>query len=136
MERHQLPPALRRQEAAANARVIVLLEVSVGMFGVPAGTSVLSPARRVRHVSLRLGLLVSITAFIFVGGDVFLEQWIEGRASTLFIFGTACLIAAASILLFVFITSIGLVVSHVLSDDPPPRNQARAEIAVGGSQRG
>jgi hypothetical protein len=93
-----------------------------------------SPARRVRHVSLRLGLLVSVSAFIFVGGDVFLEQWIEGRASTLFIFGTACLIAAASILLFVFITSIGLVVSHVLSDDPPPRNRARAEIVVAGSQ--
>jgi hypothetical protein len=35
----------------------------------------------------------------------------------------------------VFITSIGLVVSHVLSDDPPPRNRTRAEIVVGGSQR-
>jgi len=105
------------------------------MFGVPDGTSVLSPARRVRHVSLRLGLLVSVSAFIFVGGDVFLEQWIEGRAGMLFIFGTACLIAAASILLFVFITSIGLVVSHVLSDDPPPRNRVRTEIVAAGSQR-
>ena len=133
MELHQLSPAPRRQVAAGNARVIVLLEVSVGRL--ECQMERVSPSRRVRHISLRLGLLVSLAAFIFVGGDLFLEQWIEGRASTLFVFGTACLIAAASILLFVFITSIGLVVSHVLSDDPPPRNRARAEIAVGGSQR-
>lgn len=79
------------------------------MGGVPSATGVLSPARRVRHAFFRLGLLLSVIAFIFVGGDVFLEQWIEGQASSLFIFGTACLIAAASILLFVFTISIGFV---------------------------
>jgi hypothetical protein len=76
-----------------------------------------SPALRVRRKFMRLGLLISALAFVVVGGDVLLEQWIEGYASTLFIFGTACLIAAACTLLFAIIAVIGLVTSRVYTDE-------------------
>ena len=73
-----------------------------------------SPALRVRRKFMRLGLLISALAFVVVGGDVLLEQWIEGYASALFIFGTACLIAAACTVLFAIIAVIGLVTSRVM----------------------
>jgi hypothetical protein len=76
-----------------------------------------SPALRVRRKFMRLGLLISALAFVVVGGDVLLEQWIEGYASALFIFGTACLIAAACTVLFAIIAVIGLVTSRVYSDE-------------------
>jgi len=67
---------------------------------------------------MRVGLLVSILTFIVVGGDVLLEQLI-GRASASFVFGTACLIAAACAALFAFVVMIGLVISGALGDEPP-----------------
>src|SRR3954471_20296981 len=51
----------------------------------PASANSLSPARRVRRVFMRVGLLVSILTFIVVAGDVLLEQLI-GRASASFVF--------------------------------------------------
>src|SRR5438105_1769387 len=57
--------------------------------------SMRSPARRVRRTFMRLGRLMSVAAFVVIGGDVLFEQWIAGHVSPFFIFGTACLIAAA-----------------------------------------
>jgi hypothetical protein len=59
----------------------------------------------------------SLTSVEQPWGDVLLEQWIEGYASALFIFGTACLIAAACTVLFAIIAVIGLVTSRVYSDE-------------------
>ena len=73
-----------------------------------------SPALRVRRKFMRIGLLISALAFVVVESDVLLEQWIEGYASALFIFGTACLIAAACTVLFAIIAVIGLVTSRVM----------------------
>jgi hypothetical protein len=75
-----------------------------------------SPALRVRRKFMRLGLLISALAFVVVGGDVLLEQWIEGYASALFIFGTVWLIAAACAVLFAIIAVIGLVTPRVCTD--------------------
>jgi hypothetical protein len=81
----------------------------------------LSPARRVRRSFMVVGLLSSIGFFFWWGADVLFAQWAEGRASAAYIFGTACLIAGASIMLFAVIVAIGLVVSSAFSDEPPPR---------------
>src|SRR5262249_42006320 len=61
----------------------------------PAVLNALPPARRVRRIFMCLVLTIAILAFVVVGADVLFEQWIEGRASALFVFGTACLIAGA-----------------------------------------
>jgi hypothetical protein len=81
----------------------------------------LSPARRVRRSFMVVGLLSSIGFFFWWGADVLFAQWAEGRASAAYIFGTACLIAGASMMLFAVIVAIGLVVSSAFSDEPPPR---------------
>ena len=79
----------------------------------------LSPARRVRRTFMRLGQSIAIIAFLAIAGDVLFEQWIAGYASAFFIFGTACLIAAACTALFAIIAGIGLVASSAFRDDPP-----------------
>jgi predicted neutral ceramidase superfamily lipid hydrolase len=79
----------------------------------------LSPARRVRRTFMRLGQSIAVIAFLAIAGDVLFEQWIAGYASAFFIFGTACLIAAACTALFAIIAGIGLVASSAFSDDPP-----------------
>jgi len=66
-----------------------------------------------------LGLLISILAFVVVGANVLLEQWIEGLASAFFVFGTACLIAGACTALFAVVAVFGLVISSAFSDEPP-----------------
>jgi len=71
-------------------------------------------ARRVRGMAIVIGLIISLLSFVAVSIDVLLKQWIEGMASPLFMFGTACLIAAACIVLFSIITFIGFLVSGVL----------------------
>lgn len=78
----------------------------------------LSPARRVRRIFMSLALMISILAFIVIGADVLFVQWIEGRASALFIFGTACLIAAGCTALFAVVAVVGLMISSAFSDDP------------------
>jgi predicted neutral ceramidase superfamily lipid hydrolase len=79
----------------------------------------LSPARRVRRTFMRLGQSIAVIAFLAIAGDVLFEQWIAGYASAFFIFGTACLIAAACTALFAIIAGIGLVASSAFSDEPP-----------------
>jgi uncharacterized membrane protein YdcZ (DUF606 family) len=64
------------------------------------------------------GLIISILAFVVVGADVLSEQWIEGHASALFVFGTACLIAGACAALFAVVAVIGLMISSAFSDEP------------------
>src|SRR5947209_6902944 len=85
----------------------------------PAPVNGLSPALRVRRGFICLGLTISILAFVMVGADVLLEQWIEGQLSAVFVFGTACLIAAACTTLFAVIAIVGIVVSSAFSDEPP-----------------
>jgi uncharacterized membrane protein YdcZ (DUF606 family) len=62
------------------------------------------------------GLFISILVFIVLGTDVLLQQWIEGQVGALFVFGTACLIAAACTALFAAIAIIGLVISSAFGD--------------------
>jgi hypothetical protein len=78
----------------------------------------LSAARRVRHRFMWLGLTISILAFVVVGGDVLLEQWIGGHTSAGYIFGTACVIGGACIGLFALIAAAGLAISQAFSDEP------------------
>jgi hypothetical protein len=42
---------------------------------------------------MRLGLVIAVLAFLVVGSDVLLDQWIIGYASAEFILGTAAFIA-------------------------------------------
>ena len=78
----------------------------------------LSPARRVRHKFMWLGLTISILTFVVVSGDVLLEQWIGGHASAGYIFGTACVIAGACIALFAVVAATGLAISIAFKDEP------------------
>jgi hypothetical protein len=78
--------------------------------------SVLSPADRARRASMRLGLVIAVLAFLVVGGDVLLDQWITGYASAVFILGTAALIAGICIGLFAIIGALGLAIAAALRD--------------------
>jgi hypothetical protein len=77
-----------------------------------------SPARRVRSKFISFGLWTSIVAFVVIEGDALLDQSEIGHASPLFMFGTACVAAAACIALFAIITAIGLVVSAAFGEEP------------------
>jgi hypothetical protein len=50
-------------------------------------------------------------AFVVIEGDALLDQWAIGHASALYMFGTACLAAAACMVLFAIIAAIGWVIS-------------------------
>jgi uncharacterized protein YqgC (DUF456 family) len=78
--------------------------------------SVLSPADRARRASMRLGLVIAVLAFLVVGSDVLLDQWITGYASAEFILGTAALIAGICIGLFAIIGALGLAIAAALRD--------------------
>jgi hypothetical protein len=79
----------------------------------------LPPARSVRRTFMYLALLISVFTFVVVGGTVLLEQWIGGRASARFIFGTACLIAGVCAAIFAVIVATGLAISTAFRDEPP-----------------
>lgn len=83
-----------------------------------ASLSPWSAARRVRHRFMWLGMTISILAFVVVGSDVLLEQWIGGHTSAGYIFGTACVIGGACIGLFALIAAAGLAISRAFSDEP------------------
>jgi hypothetical protein len=89
-----------------------------------------SRARRVRNRFLTLGLLVSAVTFVVIEGDALVDQSQIGHASALFMFGTACLAAAACIVLFAIITAIGLAVSAAVSDEPPQQQSDRIQDAA------
>jgi hypothetical protein len=79
-----------------------------------------SPARRVRSRFMSFGLWTSALAFVVIEGYVLLDQMAIGHASTMFIFGSACLVAAVCIGLFAIIMAIGLAISAAFSDEPTP----------------
>jgi hypothetical protein len=56
-----------------------------------------SAACRVRSRFMRLGFWTSCVAFVVIEGDALLDQSEIGHASILFMFGAACLAAAACI---------------------------------------
>ena len=68
-------------------------------------------ARRTRNRFMTVGLLVSAVTFVVIEGDALVDQSQIGHASALFMFGTACLAAAACFALFAIIATIGLAVS-------------------------
>jgi hypothetical protein len=79
-----------------------------------------SPARRVRARFVSLGFWTSAIAFVVIEGDALLEQSEIGHASAVYMFGTACLAAAACLVLFAIISAIGLGVSAAFNDEPHP----------------
>ena len=87
-------------------------------------------ARRVRNRFLTVGLLVSAVTFAVIEGDALVDQSQIGHASALFMFGTACLAAAACVVLFAIITAIGLAVSAAFSDEPPQQQSDRIQDAA------
>ena len=87
---------IRRRRLAAGSRV--------GMG--------IAPAQRVRRLSLQLGIFLSTMAFVWIGSPVLLDQWIGGYASVGYMFGTACLIAGASLALFGVIVVVGFVIAR------------------------
>jgi hypothetical protein len=79
---------------------------------------------------MRVGLIVAIVAFMVVGSDILLDQWIIGYASTQFILGTAAMIAGVCVGLFAVIAGIGLAVAMALRHRQPrplPESPAAAE---------
>jgi hypothetical protein len=98
----------------------------------------MSPARRVRRVSMQVSVLISVLAFLVIGGTILLDQWIAGYASGRFILGTAILSAGACIGLFAIVAGIGSAISIALADetvaDAPSQEvtPARADVALAG----
>ena len=82
-----------------------------------------SPARRVRSRSIGLGLWASAIAFLFIEGYALQDQLTIGRASMMFMLGTALLSAGICIGLFGLITAIGLAASVFLREQPPRPSQ-------------
>jgi hypothetical protein len=79
---------------------------------------------------VRLGFWTAIVAFLVIEGDALLDQSEIGHATTLFMFGTACLAAAASITLFAIITAIGLAASVALKEEPNQQPPDRTQDAL------
>jgi hypothetical protein len=100
--------------------------------------TVMSPARRVRRASMQVSVLISVLAFLVVGGTVLLDQWIAGYASGRFILGTAILSAGACIGLFAIVAGIGSAISIALADetvaDTPSQDATptRPDVALAG----
>lgn len=84
-----------------------------------------SPARRIRTGSIRLGLMVSAIAFMFIEGYALQDQLTIGQASLMFMLGTALLSAGVCIGLFALITAIGLAASVFFSEQ---KREQREEI--------
>jgi hypothetical protein len=89
------------------------------------------PARRVRGRFISFGFWTSVAAFVVIEGDAILDQSEIGHASPLFMFGTACLAAAACIALFAIITAIGLAVSTAFKEEPNQQQSAASYDASG-----
>jgi hypothetical protein len=79
---------------------------------------------------MTFGLWASIVAFVLIEGDALLDQSEIGHASFLFMFGTACLAAAACIALFAMISAVGLVVSAAFSEVPDQHQSSSPEVAL------
>jgi hypothetical protein len=77
-----------------------------------------SPAYRLRRTFARIGVVVSVLAFIVLGVGDFVEQWIGGYASARFMLGTMSINAGICVGLFGVIAAIGYGLSFALTDDP------------------
>jgi hypothetical protein len=88
-----------------------------------------SPARRVRGKFISFGLWTSVVAFVVIEGDALWDQLQIGQASILFMFGTACLAAAACLGLFAVISTVGLAVSAAFSEEHPQRQSGHRSAA-------
>jgi predicted lipid-binding transport protein (Tim44 family) len=87
------------------------------------------PARRVRNRFMRFGFWTSAVVFVVIEGNALLDQSEIGHASVLFMFGTACLAAAACLGLFAIILAIGLVVSAAFRGEPRPEQSDHSQDA-------
>jgi hypothetical protein len=87
-----------------------------------------SPAYRVRNGSIRVGLWASAFAFLLVEGYALQDQLAIGRASVMFILGTAFLSAGLCIGLFALIASVGLAASVFFSEQPPKQSEPSGSI--------
>jgi hypothetical protein len=74
-----------------------------------------------------IGFWTSILAFVIIEGDALLDQSEIGHASILFMFGTACLAAAACIALFAIITVTGLAASAAFKEAPRQHQTPRSQ---------
>jgi hypothetical protein len=88
---------------------------------------------------MSFGFWTSIAAFVVIEGDALLDQSEIGHASALFMFGTACLAAAACLGLFAIIMAVGLAVSTAFGEEPhhqqsAPRQDAPAVTAAHAGQ--
>jgi hypothetical protein len=75
-----------------------------------------------------LGLVIAVLAFLVVGGDVLLDQWITGYASAVFIVGTAALIAGICIGLFAIIGALGLAIAAALRDKAVTQRTSKDQV--------
>jgi hypothetical protein len=91
--------------------------------------SAASPARRVRGRFVSFGFWTSVVAFVVIEGDALMDQSEIGHASVLYMFGTACLAAAACLALFAIISAIGLAVSAAFSDEPYQQQSGQSQDA-------
>jgi hypothetical protein len=78
---------------------------------------------------MSFGFWTSAVAFVVIEGDALLDQSEIGHASVLFMFGTACLAAAACLGLFAIIMAVGLAVSAAFSDKPPQQQSGQSQDA-------
>jgi hypothetical protein len=82
---------------------------------------------------MSISLWTSALAFVVIEGYVLQDQLAIGHASGMFMFGSACLVAAACMGLFAIIMAIGLAVSAAFSDEPTPRQSHHIEDAAADS---
>jgi hypothetical protein len=92
----------------------------------------MSPARRVRRASMQVSVLISVLAFLVVGGTVLLDQWIAGYASGRFILGTAILSAGACVGLFAIVAGIGSAISIALAEESRTESPRQEASTAGG----
>jgi hypothetical protein len=76
-------------------------------------------AHRVRSRFLRVGAWASAAAFVLIEGYALADQWLIGRASALFMLGTALLSAGICIGLFALVALIGFAVSLFFAEPRP-----------------
>jgi hypothetical protein len=87
-----------------------------------------SRAQSVRHIFMRLGVLVSVLAFVFLGGVDLIDQWLAGHASGWFMLGTFLINAGTCLGVFGIIAAIGCVVSITLADNGPYDTSAAGDV--------
>jgi hypothetical protein len=82
---------------------------------------------------MRFSLWTSALAFVVIEGYVLLDQVAIGYSSTMYMFGSACLVAAMCIGLFAIIMAIGLAISAAFSDEPTPDQSHQIQDAAAGT---